>query len=77
MASRDWTMTFDDDPPLKTLEAAQLAGVKRLLKDNGYDIRCHRRQAGQADRRGAGRLPQEDAFPRAGRERRIIRSPGK
>jgi uncharacterized membrane protein len=34
----DWTMTFDDDPPLKTLEAAQLAGVKRLLKDNGYDI---------------------------------------
>ncbi len=52
----DWTMTFDDDPPLKTLEAAQLAGVKRLLKDNGYDIPCHRRQAGQADRRGAGRI---------------------
>jgi uncharacterized membrane protein len=34
----DWTMTLDDDPPLKSLEAAQLAGVKRLLKDNGYPI---------------------------------------
>ena len=34
----DWTMTFDDDPRLKSLEAAQLTGVKRLLKDNGYDI---------------------------------------
>jgi len=34
----DWTMTFDDAPRLATLEAAQLAGVKRLLKDNGYKI---------------------------------------
>ena len=34
----DWTMTFDDDPRLNSLEAAQLAGVKRLLKDNGYAI---------------------------------------
>ena len=34
----DWTMTFDDRPHLNALEAAQLAGVKRLLKDNGYKI---------------------------------------
>ncbi|HUO03378.1 MAG TPA: DUF1036 domain-containing protein [Rhizomicrobium sp.] len=34
----DWTMTFDDQPAYPTLEAAQLAGVKRLLKDNGYRI---------------------------------------
>ncbi len=34
----DWTMTFDDQPQLASLEAAQLTGVKRLLKDNGYKI---------------------------------------
>ena len=34
----DWTMTFDDDPRLASLEAAQLAGVKRLLKDDGYAV---------------------------------------
>jgi len=34
----DWTMTFDDQPQFGALEAAQLAGVKRLLKDNGYKI---------------------------------------
>jgi uncharacterized membrane protein len=34
----DWTMTFDDKPAFPTLEAAQLAGVKRLLKDNGFPI---------------------------------------
>ena len=34
----DWTMTFDDLPRYGALEAAQLAGVKRLLKDNGYKI---------------------------------------
>jgi uncharacterized membrane protein len=34
----DWTMTFDDEPALPTLEAAQLAGAKRLLKSNGYRI---------------------------------------
>ena len=34
----DWTMTFDDQPAFPTLEAAQLAGAKRLLKDNGYKI---------------------------------------
>jgi uncharacterized membrane protein len=34
----DWTMTFDDQPKFGALEAAQLAGVKRLLKDNGYKI---------------------------------------
>lgn len=34
----DWTMTFDDEPRFASLEAAQLAGVKRLLRDNGYKI---------------------------------------
>ena len=34
----DWTMTFDDQPRYAALVAAQLAGVKRLLKDNGYKI---------------------------------------
>ncbi|HXS07186.1 MAG TPA: DUF1036 domain-containing protein [Rhizomicrobium sp.] len=34
----DWTMTFDDDPRLASLQDAQLAGAKRLLKDNGYAI---------------------------------------
>lgn len=32
-----WTMQFDEKPVL-TLSQAQLAGVKRLLKDNGYKI---------------------------------------
>lgn len=32
-----WTMNFDEKP-LMTLAEAQLAGVKRLLKDNGYKI---------------------------------------
>jgi len=35
---RDWTMNFDDQPPLPSLTAAQLAGVKRLLTDNGYHV---------------------------------------
>jgi uncharacterized membrane protein len=34
----DWTMTFDENPPIASLEAAQLAGVRRLLKDNGYKV---------------------------------------
>jgi len=34
----DWTMTFDDDPRLNSLESAQLAGAKRLLKDIGYAV---------------------------------------
>lgn len=34
---RDWTMHFDEKPAL-TLSQAQLAGAKRLLKDNGYKI---------------------------------------
>jgi uncharacterized membrane protein len=33
---RDWTMDFDETPSLSSLIAAQLAGVKRLLGDNGY-----------------------------------------
>ncbi|HWY60853.1 MAG TPA: DUF1036 domain-containing protein [Rhizomicrobium sp.] len=32
----DWTMDFDESPALVSLTAAQLAGVKRLLSDNGY-----------------------------------------
>jgi uncharacterized membrane protein len=32
-----WTMTLDEQPSLPSLVAAQLAGVKRLLRDNGYD----------------------------------------
>jgi uncharacterized membrane protein len=32
-----WTMNFDEKPAM-TLTEAQLAGVKRLLKDNGYAI---------------------------------------
>jgi uncharacterized membrane protein len=35
---RSWTMTFDEAPVLPSLTAAQLAGVKRLLHDNGYDV---------------------------------------
>jgi uncharacterized membrane protein len=32
----DWTMDFDETPAFASLTAAQLAGVKRLLTDNGY-----------------------------------------
>jgi uncharacterized membrane protein len=35
---RDWTMDFDETPALPSLTAAQLAGVKRLLGDNGYKV---------------------------------------
>ncbi len=34
---RNWTMTLDESPALPSLMAAQLAGAKRLLRDNGYD----------------------------------------
>ena len=34
----NWTMNFDDQPALGSLSAAQLAGVKRLLADNGYKV---------------------------------------
>ena len=34
----DFTMNFDEQPAFKTLLAAQLAGVKRLLADNGYRL---------------------------------------
>ncbi len=33
----NWTMTLDEQPMLPSLVAAQLAGVKRLLRDNGFD----------------------------------------
>jgi uncharacterized membrane protein len=32
----DWTMNLDEQPAYPSLTAAQLAGVKRLLKDNGF-----------------------------------------
>ena len=35
---RDWTMNFDEQPQFASLTAAQLAGVKRLLKDNGFAV---------------------------------------
>jgi uncharacterized membrane protein len=35
---QDWTMALDDSPALPSLTAAQLAGVKRLLTDNGYKV---------------------------------------
>jgi uncharacterized membrane protein len=35
---RNWTMTFDEAPAYPSLIAAQLAGVKRLLADNGFHI---------------------------------------
>ena len=34
----DWTMDLDESPALPSLTAAQLAGVKRLLNDNGYKV---------------------------------------
>ena len=34
---QNWTMNFDEQPAMSLTEA-QLAGVKRLLKDNGYAI---------------------------------------
>jgi uncharacterized membrane protein len=33
----NWTMTLDEQPVLASLTAAQLAGAKRLLRDNGFD----------------------------------------
>jgi uncharacterized membrane protein len=33
----NWTMNFDEQPAM-SLTDAQLAGVKRLLKDNGYPV---------------------------------------
>ena len=34
----DFLMNFDEQPALPSLIAAQLAGVKRLLKDNGFSV---------------------------------------
>lgn len=33
-----WMMNFDENPKLGSLASAQLAGVKRLLMDNGYKV---------------------------------------
>ena len=35
---RAWTATFSESPALATLPQAQLAGLKRLLRDSGYRI---------------------------------------
>ena len=35
---RNWTMTFSETPLLATLQQAQAAGFKRLLRDLGYRI---------------------------------------
>jgi uncharacterized membrane protein len=35
---QDWTMAMDESPALPSLMAGQLAGVKRLLSDNGYKV---------------------------------------
>ena len=32
---KSWTMTFDENPPFKTLKDAEGAGLKRLLRDQG------------------------------------------
>jgi uncharacterized membrane protein len=34
----DWTMNLDESPALTSMTVAQLAGVKRLLKDNGLAV---------------------------------------
>jgi uncharacterized membrane protein len=34
----DFTMNFDEQPAFSSLPAAQLAGAKRLLKDNGFAL---------------------------------------
>ncbi|HVV66226.1 MAG TPA: DUF1036 domain-containing protein [Rhizomicrobium sp.] len=35
---RNWTMTFDEAPPYKSIKDAETAGLKRLLKDQGARI---------------------------------------
>jgi uncharacterized membrane protein len=35
---RNWTMTFDETPPFKSMSDAEMAGLKRLLKDQGARI---------------------------------------
>ena len=35
---KSWTATFSETPQLATLPQAQLAGLKRLLRDSGYRI---------------------------------------
>lgn len=35
---KSWTMTFDDNPALKSLKDAENAGLKRLLRDEGAKI---------------------------------------
>ena len=47
-------MDFDETPALTSLTAAQLAGVKRLLGDNGYKVGVIDGKPQQAHRRGAG-----------------------
>src|SRR5262249_16286499 len=37
-AMRSWTMTFTESPALANMDAARIAGLKRLLRDNGFKI---------------------------------------
>ncbi len=37
-AMRNWTMTFTEAPDIGGMDAARAAGLKRLLRDNGYKI---------------------------------------
>ncbi len=68
---RSWTMTLDESPALPSLGAAQLAGVRQLLRDNRYDtgplgggpdkktgaaLAAFRKQAGLSDRGGNAEL---------------------
>ena len=37
-AMRTWTMTFTETPDIGSMDAARTAGLKRLLRDNGFRI---------------------------------------
>lgn len=37
-AMRTWTMTFTESQGLPTMDTARIAGLKRLLRDNGFKI---------------------------------------
>ncbi len=50
---RSWTATFSESPQLASLPAAQLAGLKRLLRDLGYRIGAI---DGNADKAAEGAL---------------------
>ena len=63
-ASADWTMNFDEQPAIPSLDAAQLAGRQAAAQGQWLSDRRDRRQARQGDRGRAERFPQENAFRR-------------